>query len=96
MSRGYLIAQVTVTDPEACARYAKAAGDLLKALDARTLFDPNTATVVEGAPGTRTVIVEFDSLDRAKGFWDSNEDQEAKALRLDAAEADVILVGGLE
>jgi uncharacterized protein (DUF1330 family) len=41
MPKGYLIAQVSVTDPEAYARYAKAAGNLLTAYGAKSIVKPD-------------------------------------------------------
>ncbi|MCX2698543.1 DUF1330 domain-containing protein [Ochrobactrum chromiisoli] len=96
MAKGYLIAQVTVTDPEAYAEYSKAAGDLLKRCGARLIINPDTLTVVEGSPKNRTVIFEFDSFSQAKSFWDSTEYAKAKAFRTGAAEADFMLVEGLD
>ncbi len=62
MAKGYLIAQVTVTDPDAYARYGKVAGELLRAAGVRQILDPDTAIVAEGAPKDRSVIFEFDSF----------------------------------
>ncbi len=48
------------------------------------------------APLRRTAIFEFDSLERARAFWESEEYVEAKQLREGAAEADFILIEGVE
>lgn len=94
MAKGYLIAQVTVADPDAYARYGQVAGALLKAAGARQILNPDTAIVAEGAPKARTVIFEFDSFEAAKMFWNSAAYQESIALRRGAAEGDFILVEG--
>ncbi|MGR9459440.1 DUF1330 domain-containing protein (plasmid) [Rhizobium leguminosarum] len=94
MPKGYLIAQVTVTDSTAYAEYGKVAGELLKAAGARQILNPNTAIVAEGAPKARTVIFEFDSFDAAKSFWNSAEYQKSIELRRGAADGDFILVEG--
>lgn len=94
MAKGYLIAQVTVTDPTAYARYGQVAGALLKAAGARQILNPDTAIVAEGSPKARTVIFEFESFDAAKAFWDSADYQESIALRQGAADGDFILVEG--
>lgn len=96
MKKGYLIAQVTVTYPEAYAEYGKAAGELLKRFGARPIINPDTLTVVEGSPKNRTVIFEFESFSKAKSFWESAEYAKAKALRIGAAQADFMLVEGLD
>lgn len=96
MAKGYLIAQVTVTDPDAYAEYGKAAGALLKAAGARQILNPATAITAEGSPKARTVIFEFGSFEAAKAFWNSPEYQQSIALRRDAAIGDFILVEGAE
>ena len=95
MHRGYLIAQVTVTDPEAYAGYAKAAGELPNAWGARTLVDPNTAILVEGAPKKLTSSSNSTAWIGRRGFGQQGRPK-AKALRLDAAEADFILLDEME
>lgn len=94
MAKGYLIAQVTVTDPEAYARYGTVAGDLLKAAGARQILNPATAIIAEGRPKARTVMFEFNSFEAAKAFWNSPAYQASIALRRGAAEGDFILVEG--
>ncbi len=94
MAKGYLIAQVTVTDAEAYGRYARAAGELLKAHGARLLVRPDSLIVKEGAPEARTAIFEFDSFADAQAFWDSPEYAEAKTLRAGAASGDFLLMEG--
>jgi uncharacterized protein (DUF1330 family) len=94
MPKGYLIAQVNVTDPEAYAEYGRVAGALLKAAGARQILKADSAIVVEGRPKARTVIFEFDSLDAAKAFWNSAGYQASIALRQNAAVGDFILVEG--
>lgn len=96
MAKGYLIAQVTVSDASAYGNYAKAVGDLLKAYNAKVLVKPESAVVKEGSPKARTVVFEFDSFDKAKAFWDSEEYGQAKTLREGAAEADFILIEGAD
>lgn len=96
MARGYLIAQVTVSDADAYARYAKAAGDLLKAYGAKAIVKPDTAIIKEGNPKARTVIFAFDSFDKVKAFWDSLEYQKAIELRAGAAAGDFILIEGAD
>lgn len=94
MAKGYLIAEMTVTDPEAYVDYAKAAGDLLTAYGARTIVKPDTAIIKEGTPKARIVIFEFDSFEKTQAVWDSPEYQKAISLRIGAAEGDFILIEG--
>lgn len=96
MAKGYLIALVNITDKQAYARYAQSSSKLLREWGARAVVKPDTAIVKEGHPKPRTVIFEFDSFDQAKAFWDSPAYTESKALRDGAADADFILMEGVD
>lgn len=50
---------------------------------------------LEGDPADGVVIVQFDSMDAAKAWYESPAYQEAKAHRLKGADYRVILVQGL-
>lgn len=67
IAKEYLIAKAIVTDPEAYAGYARAAGKLLKAFRAEAIVQPDMAIIKKGNPRARNVIFEFDGFDRAKG-----------------------------
>ncbi|MBO9112700.1 MULTISPECIES: DUF1330 domain-containing protein [Rhizobium/Agrobacterium group] len=96
MAKGYLIAQLTMTDPTKYSEYGTAATEVLERFRGRLLVRPASAVVVEGAPRPRTTIFEFDSFNRAKAFWESDEYAPAKKLRDDAADAAFILIEGVD
>jgi uncharacterized protein (DUF1330 family) len=51
--------------------------------------------VLEGGfPGARIVLVEFESVERAKRFYDSPEYRAAREKRLGAADFHMLLVEG--
>jgi hypothetical protein len=53
--------------------------------------------VIAGArPKSRTVIFELEDFEIAKAFWDSREYNAARALRIDAADGDFILMEGAD
>ena len=91
----YLIANITVTDPEAF----KAYGALVPALSAkfggRYLVRGGAVTAVEGAsPFNRLVVVEFATMDALKTFYHSPEYAPLIAMRQKASTGDVVLVEG--
>lgn len=96
MAKGYLIAQITVTDMQAYSRYADIASDLLEVYGAKAIVNPSTAIVKEGEPKARTMIFEFESFEKANAFFDSQEYLQAKALRIGSADADFIIIEGTE
>ena len=46
---------------------------LLARLGGRLFVRSDGAVIVEGSPRPRTAIFEFDTLDQAKAFWESDE-----------------------
>jgi uncharacterized protein (DUF1330 family) len=91
----YLIALVTPTNPEAYAEYAKLAAPAIALHGGRYLVRGGKLEILEGAwPHARTVVVEFESPERAKAFYRSVEYQAARAKRLGAADFHMIVVEG--
>jgi len=91
----YVIANIHITDKDAYAQYAAAAGPAVAMYGGRYLALADQSEVLEGdwEPG-RLVIISFDSVERAKAWWTSHEYEAAKALRRSAASGNFILVEG--
>ncbi len=92
----YVIADVEVRDPEAYARYRRVVGPTIEAYGGRFLARGGAAETLEGdwIPN-RIVILEFDSLERAKRWWSSEEYREPKALRQSVSVGRLIVVEGV-
>jgi uncharacterized protein (DUF1330 family) len=95
MPKGYTIVRVDITDPEAYARYAKLAGEAIKAHGGRPLVRGGRFEAVEGVARARNVVIEFDSFEAARAYYFSQEYQKAKALREGAAVVEFVLVEGV-
>jgi uncharacterized protein (DUF1330 family) len=96
MAKGYLIAQVTVTDPEAYGRYSKAAMPRLEAYGARLILKPETAIFKEDTARARVAMFEFETFEAAQVFWENPEYAAAREVRAGAAEGEFILVEGAD
>ena len=92
---GYLIARVIVTDPEKYQDYTAVTPGLIAKYGGRFLVRGGETVTLEGPEETgRVVVVEFDSLERAKAMYASDEYQAAIKLRAGAATAQFIAVAG--
>lgn len=92
----YVIADVDVTDPEGMAAYGKAAGPTIGQYGGRALVVSEQAQVAEGSwQPKRLVILQFDSLEQAQRWYDSQEYAEPKRMRQQVAKTNLILVSGL-
>ncbi|HRD90443.1 MAG TPA: DUF1330 domain-containing protein [Accumulibacter sp.] len=95
--KAYLLAEAKFAEAlpsAACAGLAEAA---IARHGGRLLASGGRSEVLEGnwqAP-ERLLIVEFDSLQQAKRFYDSPEYQQARAARGDAAAMNLLVVEGL-
>jgi uncharacterized protein (DUF1330 family) len=92
----YVIVDVTVEDPEAYEDYKASVGPSLEIYGGRFVVRGGRTENLEGdwQPG-RIVVVEFDSLERAKQWWASQEYSEPKALRQSASTTRMIVVEGV-
>ena len=94
---GYIIAEVQVTDPAGYEEYRKQVEGTIAAYGGRYKVRGGKAEALEGdAPRGRLVVIEFDSFDQAKQWYDSQEYAGPKALRHDTSTGRVILVDGYD
>jgi uncharacterized protein (DUF1330 family) len=96
MPKGYVIARVTVTDPQAYAEYARGATAAIARYNGRPLVRGGAYEALEGEARTRNVVIEFDSVEQARRYYHSPEYQAAKAKRDGACVAEFVLVEGAE
>ncbi|WP_374692430.1 DUF1330 domain-containing protein [Accumulibacter sp.] len=93
----YLLAEAQFAEAPAAAACEALAEAAIARHGGRLLASGGRSEVLEGnwrAPG-RLLIVEFDSLQQAKRFYDSPEYQQARAARGDAAAMNMLVVEGL-
>lgn len=96
MPKGYVIARVSVSDPDAYADYAALARVAMDRFGARILARGGRFTALEGEARPRNVILEFSSYDTALEYWNSPEYQEARSRRLLTAEIELCAVEGVD
>jgi uncharacterized protein (DUF1330 family) len=96
MPKAYVVARVTVTDPQAYAEYAKDATAAIRQYGGRPLARGGAYEALEGEARARNVILEFESLEQAKRYYHSPEYQAAKAKREGAAIGEFVVVEGVE
>ena len=92
---GYVIADVDVTDPVAYEEYRKLSPATIAKYGGRFLVRGGAAEVVEGTwTPNRLVVLEFDSVERAREWYQSEEYGAAMKIRRRAAVTSVLLVEG--
>ena len=96
MAKGYWIARVDVTDPDAYKNYVAANAKAFGKYGARFIVRGGEFECVEGAARQRNVVIEFPSYQAALDCYRSPEYQAARAHRLDAGIATITLVEGVD
>lgn len=93
----YLIADVTVRDPDAYAAYAAQVPATLEPYGGRFLVRGGASEVIEGErrPG-RLVVIEFPDGAALRRWYASGAYQGIVGVRWEAAEASVVAVEGAE
>jgi uncharacterized protein (DUF1330 family) len=91
----YLIANITVTDPERYPLYRTQVPAVLAQYEGRFLVRAGTVHPLEGELGfDRFVVIEFPSLEAAKRFYDSPEYAPLLKLRMETTRSQVAFVEG--
>lgn len=85
----------SISDPDALAAYAKLAAPAIQAAGGRFLVRGGVAKTYEAGLNQRTVVIEFDSLDKALAAHDSEGYQIALKALNNGAERDMRVVEGL-
>jgi uncharacterized protein (DUF1330 family) len=95
MAKAYWISCYrSISNPAALAEYAKLAGPALMAAGGRFLARGTPAKLFEAGLDQRTVILEFDSVERAVAAYNSEPYKAALKALGNAAERDIRIVEG--
>lgn len=94
MPKAYVIVTEEIKDEAGMAAYARAA---MPTLAEATVLAVNSPEVLEGEwHGDRTVLLEFESVEAAKAWYESEAyQQQAKPLRQAAADCNGVILTGL-
>jgi uncharacterized protein (DUF1330 family) len=96
MPLGYVIAQITVTDPETYPTYVTQVQPIIEKSGGRFLVRGGRAESHEGTPpGERNVVIEFPSYEAACNWYHSEDYAGAKALRRSASTSVQTIVEGI-
>ena len=95
MPKGYIVSRVDNKDPLAYAKYAEAGTKAILLHGGKALARGGRHEALEGDARQRNVVLEFESYEAARAYYNSAEYQAAKAHREGAAEMEIVLVEGV-
>lgn len=95
MPKGYIVANIRAHDMEAMQRFAAASAPVIAEYGGRVLVRDPKPELREGDLQGISIVVEFDDVETARRFYDSQGYTDAKAIREAAAETDLRIVEGV-
>jgi len=93
--KGYVIVEVTITDPVEYESYKKLTPAAVAAFDGKFVVRGGPSIALEGDWNPeRIVVLEFPSVERAKEWWHSELYTVAKEIRQRSARTKMLIVEG--
>jgi uncharacterized protein (DUF1330 family) len=98
MAKGYIVARITVHDADAYMNYAKGARIAMQKYGARILALAGETVALQGQARERNVILEFESIEQAKAYYNSPEYQAAREHRIadGVSEGEIVAIAGFD
>ncbi|MBM9593365.1 DUF1330 domain-containing protein [Roseitranquillus sediminis] len=94
MPKGYWIANITVTNPDAYREYVERDTAIIEGFGGRFLVRGGDVAEREGDVLDRFVVIEFPDHEAALACWNSAEYQEVAEIRRANAESRIVVVEG--
>jgi uncharacterized protein (DUF1330 family) len=91
----YIIANVDVTDPERYKVYQQLSTHAMKTHNVKLLARGGETLALEGNAPTRTVVIEFETMEAAEAFYNSPEYLAARQARENIAHMTMYVVQGV-
>jgi len=96
MNKGYLVAHIRVHDKDGFEKFRQMTGPTIAEYGGKVLVREPNPEVREGKISGIALVIEFESIETARKFYESEKYTAAKAVRELTADTDLILVEGSE
>ena len=95
MAKGYIIGDIYVRDKEGFEKFREMAKPVLEEYGAKVLIWTSNAEAREGKKPGVVVVLEFESMEKARKYYESETYQAVKALREKACDTDLLIAEGV-
>ena len=95
MAKGYMVADIHVRDKAGFEKFREMAKPVVEEYGAKILVRTPNAEAREGKKPGVVVVLEFESMDKARKCYESEAYQAAKAVRDKACDTDLFLAEGV-
>jgi uncharacterized protein (DUF1330 family) len=92
---GYVVAEVDVTDPAMFQKYGEKVPGTVAAYNGHYIIRGGKTLSVEGDAPKRFVVIQFESMEKAKAWEDSPEYSAIKPIRHSSAKSRVFIAEGV-
>ncbi len=97
MAKGYFMITEDIKNEDGLNAYSSKALPTILQSGGKPIIVARDAEVLEGTwHGTQTIVIEFDSVDAARAWYNSDAYQAVIGERHAAAESNAVIVGGFE
>ena len=94
MAKGYIVADIHVRDKEGFEKFREMALPVIEEYGGKILVRTPNVEAREGKKSGVVVVIEFESMDKARKFYESEAYQAAKAVRDKGVTTIMILLEG--
>tara|TARA_X000000368_G_C22473443_1_gene468786 strand:- start:198 stop:485 length:288 start_codon:yes stop_codon:yes gene_type:complete len=95
MPKGYLIASIVVHDKEGFEEFKRMSGPVISEYGGKILVRNPNPEIREGKELDIAIVLEFESIESARQFYESEKYTLARKVREKASKTDLILVEGV-
>ena len=95
MAKGYMVANLHVRDKAGLEKFREMAKPVLEEYGGKVIVRIPNAEAREGKKTGVVVVFEFESMDQARKFYESEGYTAAKAVREKACDTDLIIAEGV-
>ena len=95
MAKGYVVAHIRVHDKDGFEKFKEMAGPTISDYGGKVLVRNPSPEIREGSDSGVAIVIEFESIESARKFYESDKYTEARAVRELAADNDLVLVEGI-
>ena len=95
MAKGYMVADLHVRDKAGLEKFREMAKPVLEEYGGKVLVRTPNAEVKEGKKTGIVVVLEFESMDKARKFYECEAYQAAKVERDKVSDTDLFLAEGV-
>ena len=95
MAKGYIVADIHVRDKAGLEKFREMAKPVFEEYGAKVIVRTPSAEAREGKKTGVVVVIEFESMDKARKCYESEGYQAAKAVRDKACDTDLFIAEGV-